>query len=146
MTKTDIMAEVEIALEESKTAVLATVDDSGRPHTRWMTPAVLKDRPNVLFSITSSGFEKAKHLDTNQEAEWMIQTPSLDTVINLRGRINIIDNPSLKTEVLESIGKKLTAFWKLNEKQENLLVLETIIEEGMFFKPMRGVKSRVRFS
>ena len=76
----------------------------------------------------------------------MIQTPALDTVINLRGRINSIDNPSLKTEVLESIGKKLTAFWKLNEKQENLLVLETIIEEGMFFKPMRCVKSRVRFS
>jgi general stress protein 26 len=146
MTKSDIMAEVEIALEESKTAVLATVDDSGRPRVRWMTPAVLKDRPNVLYSITSSGFEKAKHLDKNAEAEWMIQTPALDTVINLRGKINLIDNPSLKTEVLESIGKKLTAFWKLNEQQENLLVLETIIEEGTFFKPMRGVKSKVRFS
>lgn len=145
MTKSDIMTEVAIALEESKTAVLATVDDKGTPHMRWMTPAVLKDRQDSLYAITSSGFEKAKHIDKHADVEWLIQTPSLNTVITVRGKINLIDNPSLKSEVLESIGKKLTAFWKLNEKRENLLVLETIIEEGMFFKPMQGVKSGVRF-
>ncbi len=146
MTQNDIMAEVEIALEESKTAILATTDKESKPHMRWMTPTTLKDRNNTLYAITSSGFDKAKQIDKQREVEWMIQTQTLDTVITLRGTITLIDNPSLKSEVLESIGKKLTAFWKLNEKQDNLIVLETKISEAVFFKPMQGVKSKVRFT
>lgn len=146
MTQTEIMAEVEIALEDSKTAVLATTGNDGKPRMRWMTPAVLKDRPNMLYGVTAVGFEKAKELEKNADAEWMVQNSSLETVINLRGKINLISNPALKSEVLESIGSKLTAFWKLNEKQQDLLVLETVIEEAVFFKPMRGVRSKVKFT
>jgi len=145
MNKNELMTELEIILEESKTAILSTADKEGNPHARWMTPTILKDRQNVIYAVTSAEFDKAGQIEANQNVEWMVQTPSLDSIITLRGKINLLDNASIKSEVLESIGKRLTAFWKLNEKQANLLVLETIIQEAVLFKPMIGSKTKIKF-
>jgi pyridoxamine 5'-phosphate oxidase len=146
MTKQEIMSEVDVILDESKTAVLATADKEGQPHMRWMTPCILKDRKFALYAITSPNFEKVRNLEENSLCEWIIQTPRLDTVVTLRGMINLVDNQSLKGEVIENIGPRLSMFWKLNENQSGLLVLETIIREGMYFKPMLGSKIHVKFS
>jgi len=146
MTKTGLLAELDIILDEPKTAILATSDENGQPRMRWMTPTILKDRSEVLYAVTAQGFEKAKHLEKNPNVEWMVQPPSLETIITLRGKLNVVDNASLKSEVLEAIGKRLTAFWKLNENQANMVVLETVIEEAVLYKPMIGVKSRVKFN
>jgi len=146
MTKQEIMSEVDVILEEAKTAVLATADKKGQPHMRWMTPCILKDRKFGLYAVTSPGFEKVKDLQDNAYAEWMIQTPRVDTIVTLRGMINLIENISLRAEVLEAIGPKLSMFWKLNEDQTSLLVLETVIENAMYFKPMLGLKKHVSFS
>lgn len=146
MTQKDVMNELDIILAEAKTGVLATSDESGSPHMRWMTPTLLKDRQNTLYAITAESFDKAKHLSNNTAVEWMFQTAQLDRVLNLRGTINVLDNPSLRSEVLEAIGAKLTAFWKLKADETNLLVLETVIEEASFFKPMQGVQVRVDFT
>ena len=146
MTKHEIMSEVDIILEEAKSAVLATADKKGHPHMRWMTPCVLKDRSYALYAVTSSKFDKTKHLRDNSFAEWMIQSISLDKIVTLRGQINLLDNQSLKTEVFETIGPRLSMFWKLSSSQEDLIILETVINEGMFFRPMTGAKSMVKFT
>jgi len=145
MTKNEIMTEFDIILEEAKTAVLATIDAEGRPHMRWMTPCVLKDRQDSIFALTSPAFAKTKHLEKRPEAQWMIQTPLLDTIITLRGNINLLDNSALKSEIIEVLGPRLTMFWKLNEKADNLIVLETVLEEAMYYKPMHGFKKLVSF-
>jgi len=52
-----------------------------------------------------------------------------------------VDNPSLRSEVLEIVGPRLHAFWKVCADERDLLVLETIIiEVGIFYMPMKGSK------
>jgi pyridoxamine 5'-phosphate oxidase len=146
MTQQELLTELDLIIEDSKTAVLASVDKNGNPHMRWMTPTMLKDRGNTIFAVTSPKFEKTVQLTENPDVEWLFQTRNLEKVINIRGVVNIVDNSSIKSEVLEALGRRLTAFWKLNEVEQNLTVLETVIQDSVFFIPMKGVKYHVKFS
>ncbi len=146
MNQHEIMYKIEQLLEDSKTGILATVDKKGNPRMRWMTPTILKGRPNVLFAVTSPDFVKVVQLGIHPEVEWMIQTRSLNEVVNLRGKINILDNPAIKSEVMEHLAKRLTVFWRVNIEKTDFIVLETIIEEVTYFQPMKGHKETVHFS
>jgi hypothetical protein len=55
----------------------------------------------------------------------------------------VVDNPSLLSEVLESLGPFMRSFWKLKGEERDLVVLETIIEEAIYYKPMKGLKEVV---
>ena len=143
MTKQEVLNTLEMILNEAHTAVLATTDQDGKPHIRWMTPALLRGRTGVIYAVTSPRFGKVVQLEAHPEVEWMFQTPLLDTIVTVRGRINIVDNPSILSEVLETLGSFMRSFWKLKGDERGLLVLETIIEEAIYYKPMKGVKEVV---
>ena len=145
MNQHEIMYKVEQILEDAHAGVLATIDDQGNPRMRWMTPAVIKGRPDVLFAVTSPDFQKVVQLNQHADVEWMIQTRALDQLVNLRGKINILDNPSIRSEVMEQLAKQLTVFWRVNTEKTDFIVLETIIEEATYFRPMKGYKETVRF-
>jgi general stress protein 26 len=146
MNQNELMYKVEQILNDSNAGILATIDKDGTPRVRWMTPAILKGRLNALFAVTSPEFEKVVQLDSRPEVEWMIQTRALDQIVNLRGKINILDNPSIRSEVMEHLGRKLRVFWKVNTETTEFLVLETVIEEATFFRPMKGYKETVHFT
>lgn len=143
MTRQDIVNTLELILNEAHTAVLGTSDERGRPHLRWMTPALIRGRQRAIYAVTSPGFDKVSQLGSRPEAEWLFQTPILDTIVTVRGRINIVDNPSILAEVLEALGPFMRSFWKLKGEERDLLVLETIIEEAVYYKPMKGLKEVV---
>jgi len=143
MTRQDIVNTLEMILNEAHTAVLATSDEQGRPHLRWMTPALIPGRDRAVYAVTSPGFDKVSQLGARPEVEWLFQTPGLDTIITVRGRINIVDNPSLLSEVLESLGPFMRSFWKLKGEERDLLVLETVVQEAVYYKPMKGLKELV---
>ena len=143
MNKRDVMATLEMILNEAHTAVLATVDDQGRPHLRWMTPALIGGREGAVFAVTSPGFDKTRQLEKHPEVEWLFQTPLLDTVVMARGRINVLDNPSILAEVLESLGPYMHSFWRLQGEAREMVVLETIIEEAVCYWPLKGRKEVV---
>jgi general stress protein 26 len=142
MDKNEILGFLESLVDESQVAIMATVDPEGKPAMRWMTPAIIKGRPASVFAITSPNFRKVTHISKNPDVEWMIQTRDLNRVINIKGRVSVVDNPSLKSEVLESIGKRLEVFWRVNRKTD-FLVLETVITEATFFKPLERRKETV---
>ena len=144
MTKQELLARLTAILEEAKTGLLATVDAEGRPRMRWMTPALLPGRAGALFALTSPGFAKTAQISGQPCVEWMFQSPSLTEIVTLRGRINLLDNPSIRSEVLEVVGPRLRAFWKLNEDERDLLVLETVLEEASHYLPLTGEKVSVR--
>jgi len=137
-----MFAALDRILENSKAAVLASVDQEGRPHVRWMTPATIRGRDGFLYSVTSPGFEKAMQVASHPKVEWMLQTKSLDEIVTVRGTIQVLDNPRTKAEILESIGRNLEVFWRVNQDQSELVVLETIIEEILYFKPLTGEHAR----
>ena len=145
MTQAELLQKVDEILEDAKAGVLTTVDEDGRPHVRWMTPTMLRGRQGALFAVTSPRSAKAAQLEKNPCVEWMIQSRSLNEVVNVRGRVNIVDNPALKKEVIEAVGNRLTVFWKVNPGQMEFVVLETIIEEATFFSPMRPEYVKVEF-
>ena len=142
MTKTDILGAVDAIIEEAQVGVLATVGPDGRPAMRWMTPTTVRGRPGYLYALTSPLFRKMRHLENQDAVEWMFQTPELNRIVSVRGRISVIDNPQLKSEVLESIGRRLEVFWRVNDKME-FIVLETAIEEVSVFQPMKQTRDSV---
>ncbi|NLF40530.1 pyridoxamine 5'-phosphate oxidase family protein [bacterium] len=141
----DMMNKIEELIEVSRSGVLATADKSGRPHVRWMTPVTLKGRAGVLFAVTSPQFAKVMELKAQPRVQWMIQHPSLNEVVTISGRVNVIDNPALKTEVMDALGARLLVFWKLNRRSQ-WVVLETVIEEATLFMTMKGEKKTVTFA
>ena len=145
MTKRDMMAHIGKILDDAKTGLLATVDKEGRPHMRWLTPAIIRGRSGALYNITSLDSDKLKQLEENPYVQWMIQSRALDRIITVNGKINIIENPFLRTEVLEAVGDRLGVFWKIHENDWELVVLETIIERATYYLPMKHVKETVEF-
>jgi general stress protein 26 len=141
----ELMNKLAGILEDAKAGILSTIGQDGKLHLRWMTPVLLKDRKGVIFSVTSLHSKKVQQIMQNPEVTWMIQTRSLAQVITLKGKTNILDNPSIKSEILESVGDRLTMFWKLNEDLNEFVVLETVIEEAEYYQPMKAVSQLVEF-
>jgi general stress protein 26 len=146
MNQSEMLHKLEQILSDVQLGVLATIDPQGAPHLRWMTVLTLRGRPKVLFAVTAPDFTKLSHLAAHPEVEWMLQTRMVDQVINLRGKINVLDNPAIKSEVIEQFAKCATAFWHVNLARTDFVVLETIITEATYFLPMQGVKDVVSFA
>lgn len=142
----EIISMVDYILANAKVGILSTITSDGVPHMRWMTFAVLENRPGMIFSVTSPRFRKVFELENQRQVEWMFQTRDLNHIVNLRGKINIIDdNPSLKTQILRILGRRLNTFWKLTEKNMGFVVLETVIEHATYYRPQKGLKETVSY-
>lgn len=145
MDTSEVLYMTESILDDVKTAVLATTDKDGCPHMRWMTPTFLRGHDGVLFAVTSPHFRKVIELQAEPKVEWMVQTASLDKIINLKGYVNILDNPAIKNEVMETVGRKLRTFWKYNADTTDFVVLETMLEQATVMFPTKGIKVSVQF-
>lgn len=145
MDSHEVMNRVGAIIEAHGTGLLATVDEEGNPHLRWLTPTLLRDSPGAVYALTAPRFSKVVQVRAHARVEWMFQTPTLDEVISIRGLLNVVENPSLRSEVLEVLGPRLQTFWKLAHDARDLVVLETIAEEAIRYLPMQGRKDIVRF-
>ena len=144
MDKREILDQLESLLAESKVAVLATVDPESGPAVRWVTPVLIPGRSGYIYALTSPGFRKVSHIRSNPMVEWMVQTKDLNKIVTVKGRAEVLDNPSLKSEVLEAIGPRLEVFWRVNPETE-FVVLETEILSITYFPAMRKEKVTVDF-
>lgn len=138
MYKKAFMEKLEEIIEESKTALLSTIDDKGYPTSRWMSPILLPGKDEYIYAITASSFPKTHQINNSQKVEWLFQKKDLREIMNIKGKINVIDNPSIKKEILEIMGDRLGVFWKINEDVSDMVVLETEILYFKYFKPMKG--------
>ncbi len=128
-------------LDKARVGILTTIGRDGRPWTRWMTPAMLRGQKGTIYAITAEGFRKVEHIRENHNVSWMIQKNTMDEVIHLTGKASIVDNPTLKADVLEAIGGHLGNFWRLNRENLELVVIETVIEEIDYYDPMKGSRA-----
>lgn len=145
MTIQEMMNKIRLLLEDSKAGVLATVAEDGYPHMRWMTPVVLDEWPDALFAVTSPSSLKAAQLNKDTKVEWLLQGKTLQEVITVKGKVNLIDNPSVKATLMEAVGQRLAVFWKINPNTDSV-VLETVIEEASLFIPMKNERHTVKFT
>ncbi len=141
----EMLAVMERILESGKTAVLGTVEaPDQRPRLRWMTPTTIRGRNGFLYALTSPDYAWVRNLSENTPVEWMLQTAALNEIVYLRGGLNVIDNPALKADVQEALGGHLTVFWTNIPDESNLVVLESQIEEIVYFKPMSSERVVVK--
>lgn len=138
MKDKDPMNDFRSLLESTRVGILTTIGQEGYPRSRWMAAATIPREKGYLYCVSISGARKVKDLEANDKVEWIFQTPSLDTVIRLRGRAVAMDNPQLKAEVLEALGSSLENFWRVNPDPGRLVVIETAIEKISLYKPMEN--------
>lgn len=134
---TTLLSEI---IDDAKTAVLATVDEKNTPKVRWITPALLTGYPATLFIISAGQFAKVAQARKNPHASIMLQTRSLDKVLTCEGTLSVLENPSIRAELLETIGKRLRAFWKTGSEDRELVALEFSITKAVFYLPLKGTK------
>ena len=146
MTNQELLNKVDGIIENSKTAILVTGDEAGGAHGRWMTPALLKHRPAAIYCFSAPHARKVAHIEATGKVEWLIQTKDLREIVNVRGTARVLDNPALKNELMEILGPRLMVFWKANVGEEEFVVIETVIEEATYMRPMKGEREIVKFS
>ncbi|SHE83743.1 pyridoxamine 5'-phosphate oxidase [Marinitoga hydrogenitolerans DSM 16785] len=144
MDKKDVMKKLGKFLAETKTGVLGWINKDGYPELRWMSPCLMPYNTDCTYAITLEDFPKVNDLKNNGKVQWLIQNKSLTEVINIYGKINIIEDALFKSEVLENLSSNLVAIWKLEDDAE-FVVLETIIEEIVYYDTMKGIKERINF-
>lgn len=143
MNAQDMFKRLDGLLETSRVGILTSVDERGYPRSRWMTPILLRGREGCIYALTSPAFRKVVEITKHPMVEWIFQTRSLDEILTVLGKVEFIDNPSLKSEVQEALGTNLTVFWKVNPNESSLVVVETKVEEFNLFLPMRNERHRV---
>ncbi len=145
MTSQQLLNKVDAIIDNSKTAILVTSDQAGGAHARWMTPALLKHRPAAIYCFSAPHAEKVEQIEAAGKVEWLFQTKDLREIVSVRGTARVLDNPALKNELMEILGPRLMVFWNANIDAEELVVIETAIEEAAYTEPMKGQRTIVKF-
>ncbi len=146
MNRPGIMSEIRRIIDETGTAVFATIDENKFPRMRWVSPALLDEHPGSIFFATSPSFAKVAQASANANAEWMFQTKALDTIINVRVAVEVVDAPALRSEFSEEIGTRLRTFWTITKGNTELVVFETRPLEATYTVPMKGIKETIDFT
>ena len=146
MTREKIFDLIESVIDDTRAAVLVTVDKDCVPHARWVSPGCLRERTGAIFMVSRSGSSKVEQLSVNPSSEMLFQSRTLDKILHVSGKINLLYNPSIRSEVLECIGGHLHQFWKIDQPESELVVLEFIIEKVVLYTPMDGLKEVVGFN
>ena len=145
MTREELLDKLDAIIDSSKAAILVTGDKAGGAHGRWMTPALLKYRPGAIYCFSAPHAKKVGQIEATGKVEWVIQTRDLREIVNVRGTARAVDNPALKSELMEILGPRLMVFWKANVGVEEFVVIETVMEEATYLKPMKGERQTVKF-
>ncbi len=146
MKKHEIINEAIQLLKESGTALISYIGEDEFPKSRWMVPVILSTEGGLIYSITAPDFPKTEALIKNPNTEWCFQNRQLTKIITFQGKTNVVDTPSLKADIIERIGNKLKPFWKQRGDILDYIVLETVIDEGVFLLPMTAEREVVDFT
>jgi general stress protein 26 len=147
MTPNELLVEIDRILEDSKTALLATVDGTGQPCLRWMTPRRLKTLPTHLCAVCEVGSSKVEQIRQHPEVAWLVQRPNLDIVITVRGRTTVVEDAATLQEFLDVAAKDLFVIWRLHPPGANnpFAVIGTQIESASRFDSQSGKTTEFRF-
>lgn len=145
MDKKEFLDKFSQLVEDSHVGILATVTGEGFPSMRYMTPILINGRPDAIYAVTSSTFQKVNDLNRSPKVSWLFTNNKTREIFSFRGHLNIIDAPRFKSEILEELGQSLETFWKLAEDPSELVCLETTLISGEYFNPKSAEKFQVKF-
>ncbi len=145
MDQHELLTKIETLIEESKVGLLATTDKQNKPRVRWMTPTIIPNRGASIFAFTAANAMKIKDIEHQSEVKWLIQRADLTEVVSIRGDTYIVNNPALKTEVLEVLIPQSTRLWTIDISTTETVILETVIREATYYRPRENHQETVVF-
>ena len=120
--------------------VLATVDEQGMPHMRWMATLSLHDWP-LLYTITSPTSRKIQHIKRQPRVSWMFSNDELNIIINIRGTARIVDDVGKMQRVWKLLEDKSKAYFlSIAADGEGYAVIETEIEDVECLLPKYDIR------
>ena len=109
--------------------ILATVDEQGMPHLRWMATLSLQDFP-LLYTITSPASRKVEHIINNPNVSWMFSNEEMNIVVNIRGQARISSDVGKMQRVWKMLEDKSKAYFlSIATDGPGFAVIETEIED-----------------
>jgi general stress protein 26 len=109
--------------------VLATVDENGMPHIRWMATLSLCDFP-LLYTITSPISRKIQHIVDHPQVSWMFSNEELNVIVNIRGKARIVSESGKIQQVWKMLEDKSRAYFlSISTESAGFAVIETEIED-----------------
>jgi general stress protein 26 len=113
----------------NRPGVLATVDEAGAPHLRWMSTLSMQEFPH-LYALTSPSSRKVLHIGRNSRVSWMFTTEGSTMVVNLAGRATLVTEKNEVNRIWRLIENKANAFFlSLDTGADGVAVIDTVIEE-----------------
>ncbi|MCX7656337.1 MAG: pyridoxamine 5'-phosphate oxidase family protein [Treponemataceae bacterium] len=127
-------------VEASHVGLFTTIGPRGYPRSRWMTPVVFPERPQLLYALTDPRSKKIEDLSAHKQVEWTFQSTVLNEVISLYGNATVIADSSLREQIVTEIGNYLPVFWRSfsSEHIHNVVIIETEIEGIACFYPFKN--------
>lgn len=113
----------------NRPGVLATVDEDGLPHLRWMSTLSLREFPQ-LYALTSPASRKVEHIRNHPKVSWMFTAEGSSMVVNLSGTARVVSDKNEINRVWSVIENKSNAFFlSLDTAADGVAVIETTIED-----------------
>ncbi|MGB2403513.1 MAG: pyridoxamine 5'-phosphate oxidase family protein [Akkermansiaceae bacterium] len=125
-----------LLVSETKNAVLSTADHMGRPHSTWMN-IVADSSMETVVSVTAPTTHKVSNLRNNPHAEWMIASPSLESMVYLSGPTRVIEGEEAKT-YWDSIPSKSKGYYKNycdEDDYQKFSIILTQVEKIIYCRP-----------
>jgi len=124
----------------TRPGVLATVDEKGRPHLRWMATLSMRDFP-VLYTITAPDSRKIQHIKRNPQVSWMFSNEEMNVVVNIHGKARIADDFGKMQHVWKLLEDKSKAYFlSITSDPRGFAVIETEIEDIDCIVPKYEIK------
>ena len=124
----------------TRPGVLATADEHGMPHMRWMATLSLRDWP-LLYAITSPDSRKIQHIKRNSRVSWMFSNDELSIIINIRGKARIADDSGKMQQVWKLLEDKSKAYFlSIDAEGSGFAVIETEIQDVECILPKYDIK------
>jgi general stress protein 26 len=120
--------------------ILATVDEHGMPHMRWMATLSLRDWP-LLYTITSPTSRKIEHIKNNPSVSWMFSNDQMSVIVNIRGKARITSDSGKMQHVWKLLEDKSKAYFlSIASDGPGFAVIETEIEDIDCIVPKYDIK------
>ena len=124
--------------------ILATVDEQGMPHMRWMATLSLHDWP-LLYTITSPASRKIQHIKNNPSVSWMFSNEEMNVIVNIRGKARVASDSGQIQRVWKLLEDKSKAYFlSIASDGPGFAVIETEIEDIDCIVPKYDIKFQAR--
>lgn len=125
-----------LLVSESKNAVLSTADSEGRPHSTWMN-IVADSLMETVMSVTAPTTQKVNNLRSNHHAEWMIASPSLESMVYLSGPTRVIEGNEAESywDSMPSKSKGYYRHYCNEDDHQKFSIILTQVEKIIYCRP-----------